>query len=174
MKDKVEKLDETGAVYYNRCKKHTKSDYVGETNRVFRERLYEHRIIDHKTSTRAASIEHTQERDKREHEQSGVRRGKRTMKKRNYKTMHEGTNQLLTEGNTEFSAHVASAEHQKEDFEYSIIYTEENWFKRGIKEAIAIRKMRPTLNLDEGRYHLSAIYNHLIRSRLTIEIPFLC
>ena len=58
-----------------------------------------------------------------------------------------------------------------EDFEYSIIYTEENWFKRGIKEAIAIRKMRPTLNLDEGRYHLSAIYNHLIRSRLTIEIP---
>ena len=56
-------------------------------------------------------------------------------------------------------------EHQKEDFKYSIIYTEENWFKQGIKEAIAIRKMRPTLNLDEGRYHLSAIYNHLIRSR---------
>ena len=103
MKDKVEKLDKTGAVYYNRCKKHTKSDCVGETNRIFRERLYEHRIIDHKTSTRAASIEHAQERDEREQEQSGVRRGKRTMKKKNYKTMHEGTNQLLTEGNTVFS-----------------------------------------------------------------------
>ena len=36
------------------------------------------------------------------------------MKKRNYKTMHEGTNQLLAEGNTEFPAHVASDEHQKE------------------------------------------------------------
>ena len=141
--------DKTGAVYYNRCKKHTKSDYIGETNTVFRERLYEHRTINHKTSTRAASIEHTQERDEREQKQSDVRRSKRTMKKRNCKTMHEGTNQQLTEGNTEFSAHAASDEHQKEGFEYPIIYNEENWFKRGIKEAIAIRKMRPTLNLDE-------------------------
>ena len=101
MKDKIEKLDKTGAVYYNRCKKHTKSNYVGETE--YLEKDYTNRIIDHKTSTRAASIEHTQERDEREQEQSGVRRGRRTMKKRNYKTMHEGTNQLLTEGNTVLS-----------------------------------------------------------------------
>ena len=85
--------------------------------------------------------------------------------------MHEGTNQPLTEGSTEFSAHVASDIHVKDDLQYSIIYTEDNWFKRGIKEAIAIRKLKPNLNLDDGRYHLSAIYDRLIRSRLTIKIP---
>lgn len=85
--------------------------------------------------------------------------------------MHSGGNQLLTEGSTEFSAHVANEEHEKEDFEYNILYTEDNWYKRGIKEAIAIRKVRPTLNQDEGRYHLSAIYNKVIRSRLTMNIP---
>ena len=70
-----------------------------------------------------------------------------------------------------FSAHVASDEHEKDDFEYSIICTEENGFKRGIKESIAIRKIRPTLNLDDGRYHLSAIYDELIQSRLIMKIP---
>ena len=85
--------------------------------------------------------------------------------------MHEGTNQALTEGSTEFSAHVASDTHVKEDFQYSILYTEDNWFKRGIKEAIAIRKLKPNLNQDDGRYHLSVMYDQLIRSRLTIKIP---
>ena len=171
MKDKVEKLDKTGAVYYNKCKKHLRNDYVGETDRVFRERLYEHRIIDHKTSTRAASIDHTQEGNEEGQEESGLRRSKRTVRRKDYRTMHDGTNQILTEGNTEFSAHVASDEHEKDDFEYSIICTEENWFKRGIKESIAIRKIRPTLNLDDGRYHLSAIYDKLIQSRLIMKIP---
>ena len=107
MKDKVEDLDRTGAVYYNKCKKHIENEYVGETERVFRERLYEHRVIDHKTSTKAASIEHPEDRkedDKRE--PSGLRRSKRNVKRKDYKTMHEGTNQPLTEGSTEFSAHV--------------------------------------------------------------------
>ena len=41
MKDKVEMLDRTGAVYYNVCKKtncneRPKNDYVGETDRVKR------------------------------------------------------------------------------------------------------------------------------------------
>ena len=56
MKDKVHELDRTGAVYYNQCKKHPRNDYVGETDRVLRERLYEHRIIDHNRATRSASL----------------------------------------------------------------------------------------------------------------------
>ena len=51
MKDKVEDLDKTGAVYYIDCKKEEckevrkkKSDYTGETDRVARERMYEHRV----------------------------------------------------------------------------------------------------------------------------------
>ena len=55
-KDKVNDLDKTGAVYYNDCIKHKRNDYVGETERVTRERLYVHRIIDHKTSKRLASL----------------------------------------------------------------------------------------------------------------------
>ena len=47
MKDKVEDLDKTGAVYYNNCKKHQKKDYVGETDRVLRERLYTNIVSSH-------------------------------------------------------------------------------------------------------------------------------
>ena len=34
-----------------------------------------------------------------------------------------------------------------------------NWFDRGVREAIEIKKKKPTLNEDEGRYHLSVIYD---------------
>ena len=50
MKDKVEDLDKTGVVYYNTCRKHPGSTYVGETERVLQERMYEHRIVSHQTS----------------------------------------------------------------------------------------------------------------------------
>ena len=39
------------------------------------------------------------------------------------------------------------------------------------KEAIAIRKIKPSLNKDGGRYHLSAIYDDVIQSRLDIKTP---
>ena len=51
------------------------------------------------------------------------------------------------------------------------VCTEENRFKRGVKEAIAIRKIRPTLNQDDGRYHLSKMYDKLIRSSDVMTFP---
>ena len=36
---------------------------------------------------------------------------------------------------------------------------------RGIKEAIKIRREKPTLNADEGRYHLSQIWMNTIKSQ---------
>ena len=105
MKDKVEPLDKTGAVYYNYCKKHRtpKRDYVGETDRVVRKRLYEHRILDHKTSERSASIDLEAE-DKKDQEKGpqGEHRSKRQKEKKriDYKAMQEGSNQLLSEGST--------------------------------------------------------------------------
>ena len=168
MKDKVAPLDKTGAVYHNVCNKHGGSNYVGETGRVLRERLYEHRILDHKTAKRSASLNHEDEiKDKG---QTGTRRSSRTKKSKDYKRIHEGADQVLSEGNTEFSAHVASDSHEKEDLQYSI-RTEENWFKRGVKEAIAIRKLRPTLNKDDGRFHLSKVYDKMIRSSVSIKTP---
>ena len=77
----------------------------------------------------------------------------------------------MTDGSTEFSAHVATEHHEKSELEGSILMTEENWFKRGVKEAIAIRKLKPSLNQDDGRYHLSPMYNELIRDHVTLQVP---
>ena len=84
--------------------------------------------------------------------------------------MNEGP-KIQTEGSTEFSAHVATDKHEKSDLKHKILCIEDNWFKRGVKEAIAIRKIRPTLNLDDGRYHLSAMYDQFIGSHVTMEQP---
>ena len=47
MKDKINILGKiTGAAYYNTCKKHPGNTNVRETERVHRERLYKHRVID--------------------------------------------------------------------------------------------------------------------------------
>ena len=81
------------------------------------------------------------------------------------------SDQLLNPGTTEFSAHVASNTHNKSELEVKILCTDDNWFNRGVKEAIAIRKIRPTLNADEGRHHLSAMYNQLIKSSVTMGTP---
>ena len=167
----MEKLDKTGAVYYNTCKIHQNNNYVGETERVLRERLYEHRIVDHKTAKRAASISYPEEKENQQDTVRNTRRSTRKRKEHDYKAMQQGTNQLLTEGNTEFSAHVASDVHTKKDLQYTVLCTEEDWFKRGVKEAIAIKKIKPTLNQDDGRYHLSAVYDKYIRTSVEMKIP---
>ena len=177
MKDKVELLDQTGAVYYNYCKKHPnpKNDYVGETERVLRGRQYEHRTIDHKTASRSASLQEDigNEIGTNEEQSQGVRRSLRIKGKKNrdFKAEHEGSNQLLTEGGTEFSAHVASDIHERSDLEFSVICKDEDWFCRGVKEAVAIKKIKPTLNQDEGRFQLSAMYDKYIRSSQVVKIP---
>jgi hypothetical protein len=176
MKDKVEMLDKTGAIYYNKCKKKKciekekkKNDYVGETDRVWRGRQYEHKVIDHKTANRAASIDHPAE-EKRP-ERSSRRTTRSTSKQHDYKTMHEGSDQQLSEGSTEFSAHLATEKHEKKDIESTILCTDDDWFQRGVKEAIAIRKIRPTLNQDDGRYHLSGMWTNLIRTSVVMGKP---
>ena len=66
-------------------------------------------------------------------------------------------------------AHLASDTHEKGDLSFSVLCTEENWFKRGVKEAVAIRKIRPSLNKDLGRHHLSSIYDKFIQSSVTMK-----
>ena len=95
-------------------------------------------------------------------------KGKKT---RDYKADDKGSNQLLTEGSTEFSAHVASDIHEKTDLEFTVLCKDDNWFSRGVKEAVAIRKIKPSLNLDEGRYQLSPMYDRFIRTSQVIKTP---
>ena len=77
--------------------------------------------------------------------------------------------QQLTLGNTNFLAHVSSDVHAKEDLKFLVLMTEENWYKRGVKEAIAIKKLRPSLNKDQGRHNLSSIYDEFIRSSVSMK-----
>ena len=149
---------------------------MGETDRVWRSREYEHRVVDFKTSKTAASIDLSDEEKKKEDSKKDVRKqptrkSSRTKKGVNYKELNEGKKEPLSEGSTEFLAHVASQEHEKCDLGHSIICTEDNWFKRGVKEAIAIRKIKPSLNLDDGRYHLSTLYDDFIGNHVTLKLP---
>ena len=173
MKDKVDILDRTGAVYHIECKKkecreeRPKDDYTGETERVTRERMYEHRVIDHKTAKEYASLKDPEEKKvpaPLNPAGGAIRRSSRLKEKVDYKALHENKNQQITLGNTDFSAHVATDVHEKKDLKFSVLCTEQNWFKRGVKEAIAIKKIKPTLNKDQGRYHLSPLYDEFIRT----------
>ena len=174
MKDRIDILDRTGAVYHLECKKkecreeREKDDYTGETDRVTRERLYEHRVLDHKTAKEYASLKNPEKKVPAQLNPTGgaIRRSSRIKDKEkvDYKAMHENANQQITLGNTDFSAHVASAVHEKKELKFSVLCTEQNWFKRGVKEAIAIKKLNPSLNKDQGRYHLSSLYDEFIRT----------
>ena len=48
-----------------------------------------------------------------------------------------------------------------------ILLVEHKWFERGVKEAIHIRTLNPSLNRDGGRYNLPPIWNNIIKERLT-------
>ena len=43
-----------------------------------------------------------------------------------------------------------------------VLDRESNWFRRGVKEAINIRRMKPDLNLDQGRHHLPPCFDKLV------------
>ena len=47
-----------------------------------------------------------------------------------------------------------------------ILLVDHKWFKRGVKEAIHIRALNPSLNRDRARYNLPPIWNSIIKERL--------
>ena len=59
--------------------------------------------------------------------------------------------------------------HREEDITIKVISTESNWYKRGIKESIEIRKRNPTLNADLGRFHLSDIWTNVFKNQSKLE-----
>ena len=46
-----------------------------------------------------------------------------------------------------------------------ILAVEHKWFERGVKEAIHIRALKPSLNRDGRRYNLPPIWNNIIKLR---------
>ena len=71
------------------------------------------------------------------------------------------TSEVSKHIHTDSSSHNILLENTK------ILAVESNWFERGVKEAIHIRALKPSLNRDGGRYNLSSIWNNIIRKRLT-------
>ena len=88
-----------------------------------------------------------------------VRRSKRINDKENtnYFELAKGGTLHTTEGNTVVAQHVTKV-HDKDNFKSKITATENLWYRRGIKEALAILKHKPKLNEDHGRHPISQIY----------------
>ena len=156
-KDKVDPLDKSGAIYSIKCSKHD-GHYVGETGRAARVRFYEHRVMDHDDARRSHSLGERKALERAE--PTGERRSNRNVKKVDYKAMHNGSKQHLTLGKTAVSEHMALFDHDEGDIEVKILGFESDWKKRRVKEAIAISKIKPNLNDDDG-LKLSAIYESL-------------
>ena len=47
-----------------------------------------------------------------------------------------------------------------------ILGVEQGWFQRGVKEAIFIHAMKPSLNRDGGRFNLSSIWHNIVGERI--------
>ena len=112
------------------------------------------------------------EKEKPEERQIGERKSARQTKKIDYKAMHSGSNIAITTGSTVVSEHMALNDHEEGDIDIKILGFESNWYKRTTKEAIAIKRIKPTLNEDEGRY-ISPIFDPVpskfTRSRLVSQ-----
>ena len=50
-----------------------------------------------------------------------------------------------------------------------ILSMEHNLFERGVKEAIYIRALKPSLNRDGGWHNLPPVWNNIIKERLTVN-----
>ena len=170
-KDQVPDMDKAGVNYKVNllCKKPIpeKENYVGETKQATKQRMYEHHVVHHKEATTSTAwIEEIQTTTN----EQGLRRSQRNANKEkpNYRDMNNGPPMWLTPGNTAVSNHLA--EDHEHEIEVTILGRERNGFRRGVKDAINIKRHKPTLNKNEqDRYKLSLIYDKLIKSDLMNE-----
>ena len=67
--------------------------------------------------------------------------------------------------------HTDQPEHTVELDNTEILTTEPRWFERGVKEAIYISALNPSLNWDGGRYNLPPVWDNIIKKRVKAEGP---
>ena len=67
--------------------------------------------------------------------------------------------------------HTDQPEHTVELDNTEILITEPRWFERGVKEAIYIRALNPSLNRDGGRYNLPPVWDNIIKKRVKASRP---
>ena len=59
-------------------------------------------------------------------------------------------------------AHLEATSHRVEWKDVQILDREEDWFRRGVREAIQIKRKGSDLNRDKGRHYLPPAYDQLI------------
>ncbi|XP_064635226.1 uncharacterized protein LOC135492606 [Lineus longissimus] len=69
---------------------------------------------------------------------------------------------------SEVSRHIHTAEpgHNIDIENAKVFEVEPRWYERGVKEAIHIRTLQPTLNKDGGRHNRSPIWSNILRTRV--------
>ena len=67
--------------------------------------------------------------------------------------------------------HIEHPEHSVELENTEILTTESRWFERGVKEAIYVRALNPSLNRDGGRYNLPPVWDNIIKKRVKTDRP---
>ena len=65
--------------------------------------------------------------------------------------------------------HTEQPDHNVKMEKTRILTTESRWFERGVKEAIYIKTMNPSLNRDGGRYSLLPVWDNIIERRMRTE-----
>ena len=65
--------------------------------------------------------------------------------------------------------HAKDHNHHFRKDDITILTSDHNWIKRGIKEAIHIHTLKPSINIDPGRHQLSNHFDHILRD--TIKAP---
>ncbi len=161
-KDRIHSMDRAGVVYEVICETHNVK-YIGETNRALKSRAYDHKVITHAESKECHTLkEQVRGRENgRQEGRMGVSRYGRKRNEKDYKKLNSGEENVMTVGSTVVSEHMARCqnEHNEGDVQIKVVAQESNWWKRGVREANRIRVGRPSMNLDEGRYHISPIWS---------------
>ena len=67
--------------------------------------------------------------------------------------------------------HVDHPQHSVELDNTEVLTTEPRWCERGVKEAIYIRALNPSLNRDGGRYNLPPVWDNIIKKRVKADRP---
>ena len=62
--------------------------------------------------------------------------------------------------------HIESPGHQVDFSNIKVLDRDQNWLERGIREAIYIRALKPTLNRHKGRYTLPAVWDQVLKSHV--------
>ena len=67
--------------------------------------------------------------------------------------------------------HVDHPQHSVQFENTEVFTTEPRWFERGVKEAIYIRALNPSLNRDGGRFNLPPVWDNIIKKKVKADRP---